>query len=208
MDPNKSTQRTFAALKLPRRVSALIPYAQSVVAAMTDNPHFPTPEPALAVVSAAITALQTAETAVLSRLKGTVVVRNDRREALVTLMGELRNYVQKVADADRENGAAIIQSAGLPVREEKAQKARVFAAEPGAVSGSVDVFAAIAARRASYEWQYSVDGGKTWIDAAPSLQARTTIVGLPAAASVQFRYRAIIKSGPGDWSRPLAVVVR
>jgi hypothetical protein len=28
------------------------------------------------------------------------------------------------------------------------------------------------------------------------------------ASSVQFRYRAVTKGGPGDWSQPLAVVVK
>jgi hypothetical protein len=39
-------------------------------------------------------------------------------------------------------------------------------------SGTADVLAAITARRASYEWQYSTDGGKTWIEAAPRRAAR------------------------------------
>jgi len=110
MTQSKSIHRVLVSLNLPRPVPALIPYAQAVVVAMTNNAHFPTPLPALTDVSAAITAVQSAETAALSRLKGTIVVRNDKRAALVTLMQELRNYVQKTADADPENAAAIIQS--------------------------------------------------------------------------------------------------
>jgi hypothetical protein len=208
LNQNKSTHRSFVSLHLPQPVSALITYAQSVVAAMTNNPRFPTPIPPLADVSAAIAALQNAETAALSRLKGTIVVRNDKKAALVTLLQEVRNYVQKTADADPENGAAIIQSAALPVRKTGVRKPRVFAAKPGAVSGSVEVTAATAARRASYEWQYSTDGGKTWIEAAPSLRAKTTIPGLPVASSVQIRYRAVTKAGPSDWAQPLVVVVK
>jgi hypothetical protein len=208
MAQSKSTHRSLVSLHLPRPVPALIPYAQAVIVAMTNNPHFPTPLPALADVSAAIAALQTAETAALSRLKGTIVVRNDKRAALVTLMQELRNYVQKTADADPQNGAAIIQSSGFPVRKMPLAKQRVFTAKPGVVSGSVVVTAAPAAKRASYEWQYSTDGGKTWIEAAPSLRAKTTIPNLPVASSVQLRYRPVTKAGPGDWSQPLAVVVK
>ncbi|HTQ44286.1 MAG TPA: hypothetical protein VMI75_16110 [Polyangiaceae bacterium] len=208
MPQNNSTHRSFVILNLPRPVSALITYAQSVIVAMTNNPHFATPMPALADVSAAVVALQTAETAALSRLKGTVVVRNDRKTALVTLMQQLRSYVQKTADADPENGAAIIQSSGLPARKAPVHRPRVFAAKPGGVSGTVEAVAPPAARRASYEWQYSIDGGKTWIEAAPSLRAKTTISGLPVATSVQLRYRPVTKAGPGDWSQPLAVVVK
>lgn len=204
---NKSTKRSFVSLHLPEPVPALITYAQSVVTAMSNNPHFTAILPSLADVSAAIAALQSAETAALSRLKGTIVVRNDKKAALVTLLGELRNYVQKTADADQENGAAIIQSSGFPVRKTPVRKPRTFAAAPGAVSGSVVVKAPTAARRASYEWQYSTDGGKTWIEAAPSLRAKTTILGLPVAASVQIRYRSVTKAGPSNWAQPLVVVV-
>lgn len=208
MNQNTSIRRTFAILALPRRVPALITYAQSVVAAMTSNTHFPAPIPTLTEVSAAILALQNAESAALSRLKGAVVVRNDRKAALVTLLQELRGYIQKCADADPENGAAIIRSSGLPARKMPARQPRVFTVKPGAVSGAVDVVAATAAHRASYEWQYSTDGGKTWIEAAPSLRAKTTITGLPVATVAQFRYRSVTKAGPSDWSQPVTLVVK
>jgi len=208
MVQNKSTRRNFVSMQLPRPVPHLIPFAQNVVQQMTGNAHFPTPTTPLADVSAAIAALQSAETATLSGLKGTVVVRNDKKASLLTLMGELRNYVQKTADADPLNGAAIIQSSGFSLKQTPTRKPRVFAAKPGAVSGSVEVTAATAAKRASYEWQYSVDGGKTWIEAPPSMRSKTTIVGLPIAVSVQLRSRPVTKAGPGDWTQPLAIVVK
>lgn len=208
MNQNKSVHRILVILNLPRPVPALVTYAQSVITAMTNNPHFPTPSPALAEVSTALTALQTSESAALTRVKGAVVARNDKRAALVKLLQELRGYIQRIADADPENSATIIQSSGLPARKTPAHRPRVFTAKPGAVSGSADVIAATAARRASYEWQYSTDGGKTWIEAAPSLRSRTTITNLPVASMAQFRYRSVTKAGPSDWSQPVSLVVR
>ncbi|HEX8792060.1 MAG TPA: hypothetical protein VF765_13990 [Polyangiaceae bacterium] len=125
---------------------ALITYAQSVVTAMTGNPSFPSPVPALALVTAGMTALHDAESAALARTKGAVAARNDKRLALVTLLQEVRNYVQSVADTDLETAATVIQSAG-----------------------------------GAYEWQYSTDGGKTWVMAPSTLQAKTTVTGLPPA---------------------------
>jgi hypothetical protein len=205
---NKSTHHVFVILNLPRPTAALLAYTQTVVTAMTNNPNFPTPSPALAVVAAAGTALQSAETTALTRVKGAAVVRNDKREALVTLLRQLQGYVQKTADADPENGAAIIQSAGMGVRKVPVRKPRVFSGKPGAVSGSIELTAPLAARRGAYEWQYSTDGGKSWIESAPSLRAATTITGLPVASSVQFRYRSVTKAGPSDWSAPIAVLVK
>lgn len=83
-----------------------------------------------------------------------------------------------------------------------------FSANQGAVSGSVEVVAAAAARRASYLWGYSTDGGKTWIEVGPTLQAKTTISGLPVGTSVQFRYRGVTKSGAADWSQPISLLVK
>ena len=208
MQLSKSIRRTFVSLHLPRPVPVLIPFSQKVVQSMTGNPHFPTPTPTLADVITAIAAVQTAETSVLTGLKGTAVVRNDRKAVLVTLMGELGHYVQKTADADPENSAAIILSSGFSLRKSNTRKPRTFAVKAGAVSGAVVVTAPLAARRASYEWQYSTDAGKTWIEWAPSLRSHTTITGLPAGVQVQLRSRAVTKAGPSDWTQPLAIVVK
>ena len=42
---------------------------------------------------------------------------------------------------------------------------------------------------------------------AETLQARTTVTGLSAGTTVQFRYRVILKGGTGDWSPPLSLLV-
>ena len=83
-----------------------------------------------------------------------------------------------------------------------------FAAKPGAVSGTVVLAARAAAVRASYEWGWSGDGGKTWTAVPPTLQAKTEIPGLPVAPAVQFRFRAVTKAGAGDWSQPTTLLVK
>ncbi|HEX8796641.1 MAG TPA: hypothetical protein VF765_37075 [Polyangiaceae bacterium] len=181
---------------------------QAVLAAMTNNAYFPTPVPALALIAAALTALQSGEAQALSRLKGAVVARNDKKAALVALMQQLRSYIQTTADADPENSAAIIRSSGLPVKRIPVHKPRVFNVEPGAVSGSVEMVAATAARRASYVWGYSIDGGKTWIEVGPTLQAKTSVTALPVGTTVQFRYRAVTRTGAADWSQPISFLVK
>ena len=203
----KITHRSLASLKLPTKVSALITYAQGIVKGMTNNASFPNPTPTLAQVTTAIDELQAAETAALTRAKGAAAIRNEKHTALVALLQQLRSYIQAAADANVENGASIIQSAGIQVRKVPVHAARVFAAKPAAVSGSVVLHAVSAARRASYEWQYSTDGGKTWITAPVTLQSKTTIAGLAAGATVLFKYRPVTKAGEGDWSQPASLVI-
>jgi hypothetical protein len=163
--------------------------------------------PTLAAVTAATSELQAAETAALSRAKGTATVRNEKRGALVVLLAQLKAYIQAQADAAPENGASIIQSAGIGTRKTMPRRPRVFGAKRGAVSGTAHLVAPQAARRASYEWQYSTDGGKTWIAMPPTLQANASVSGLQAGSTVQFRYRSVTKGGPTDWSPSVSLSV-
>jgi hypothetical protein len=205
---NNSIHRATVSLNIPAKVADFIAYGTSVVHAMTDNPAFPTPVPALSALSAAVSDLQAAETLALTKVKGAVAARNDKRAVVISLLQQLRGYVQAIADATPENGATIIQSAGIPVRKVPVRPTRVFGAKPGPVSGSAKLTAAVAARRASYEWEYSIDGGKTWVSAPSSLQAKTTVAGLPVGTSVLFRYKSVTKTGEGDWSQGLALLVK
>jgi hypothetical protein len=208
MSATKSVQRSLVSLDLPKKVPALISYATSVVTAMTGNPSFTTPAPTLASITTAITALQTAESAAIARTKGAVTARNDKKTALVALLQELKAYIQKTGDADTDNSAAVIQSAGVSVRKTAVRKPRVFSAVQGAVSGTAKLVTASAGHRSSYEWQYSVDGGKTWGAVPATMQAKTGVTGLTPGATVQFRYLAVTTAGQGDWSAPVSLLVR
>jgi hypothetical protein len=208
MTTTKTDHRSIVALKLPTRVQALITYATGIVTALTGNPSFPTLIPSLAILTAAIAALQTAEAAALARTKGAVITRNEKRLALVQLLQQLAGTIQTAADANLENGASIIASAGVAVRKTVVRSARVFGAKPGEVTGTAKLIAASAGHRSSYEWEYSTDGGKTWVTAPVTLQAKTTVTGLTAGTTVQFRYRPVTKTGEGNWTQPVSLLVQ
>ncbi len=203
----KQTHKPLVSLKLPISVAMLIAYARTIVTKMTGNPYFPSPTPSLAQLTTSIDALVTAETAALGRAKGAVATRNQQKAALVTELKQLKGYIQSVADAaPAENAVSIIESAGVSVHKTVTRTARTFTATPGPVSGTANLRTA-ASRRAAYDWEYSTDGGKTWISAPGTLQAKTTITGLTPTANVQFRYRALTRTGEGDWSQPVALVI-
>jgi hypothetical protein len=172
---------------------------------MTGNAFFPSPTPPLAAVKTAVSDLQTAETAALARAKGAVATRNEKRAALISVLQQIRSYVQGIADLSPETAVSIIQSAGLAVKKVPVRAPRVFAAKPASVSGTVNIVAPSAGHRTSYEWQYSTDGGKTWLSLPPTIQARTSVAGLTPGSSPQFRYRAVTKTGVADWSQPITM---
>jgi hypothetical protein len=110
----KGTRRSLVSLKLPKAVPALITYAQGIVTSMTNNAHFTTPVPPLSALSAAVTDLANAETAALARTKGAVALRNEKRTTLVSLLTQLRGYVQVVADANPRSSRAPVSPSARP----------------------------------------------------------------------------------------------
>jgi hypothetical protein len=203
-----SPHRSLAVLKLPTRVSDLITVAICIVQGMSGNAAFPNPVPDLDTVSASIVGLQNAETTALTRVRGAVAARDAARDALVTLLDQLRSYVQRVADGDRTNAPALIQGAAMDVKKTAIRQRQTFGAKPGAVTGSVTLVAPLAGPRAAYDWEWSLDGGKTWQAAPGTLRSKTTLLGLTPGATVSFRYRALTKGGEGDWSQVIAMIVR
>ena len=200
--------RSLVSLKLPKPVPALITYAQGIVKGMTGNAYFTTPIPALTAISTAIANLQVAETSALARTKGAVAIRNENLAVLVGLLQQLKAYIQATSDASPENGSSIIESAGVAVKKAPVHAPRVFAAKIGTVTGTAKIIAPSAGTRASYEWQYSTDGGKTWLELPPTTQAKTSVSGLASGSTAQFRYRSVTpKGGASDWSPPVSLLV-
>jgi hypothetical protein len=61
--------------------------------------------------------------------------------------------------------------------------------------------------RVVYKWQYSLDQ-TTWIDLPDTLQAKTTVSGLPENTTVFFRLQCLTKDGLGDFSDVVEFCVR
>jgi hypothetical protein len=208
MTTKKQTHRPLVSLKLPRPIPALILIAKQMVQSMTNNPSFPNPIPPLATVTEATTALEVAQAAAQARTHGAATLRNERRTALVSLLEQLKTYVQKTADSNLEAAGSIIESAGVNLRKPTTRAKRVFAAKHGATSGTVKVVTQSAGPRSSYEWQYSLDGAKTWTPMPSTIQASTTLTGMTPGAVVTFRYRVVNKAGEGNWELPTSITVQ
>jgi hypothetical protein len=46
------------------------------------------------------------------------------------------------------------------------------------------------------------------VTAPVTLQAKTTVAGLTAGTTVQFRYRPVTKAGEGNWTQPVSLLVQ
>jgi len=195
-------------LKLSPRVKNVITFAQNVATAMTNNAHFPTPTVPLATLQADVAALNTAETAVLSRTKGAVEARNAKLAVVRTDLENLKTYVQSVAAVAAPSDAdAMIESAGLTIRKVTLHDKPALAAKQGSVTGTVTLAAKAAAKRASYVWQYSTDQ-KTWTTAPATLQSKSGVSGLTAGTQYYFRVQPLTTAGVGDWSQTVTLIVK
>jgi hypothetical protein len=199
-------QRAIVAFKIPRRHNDRINHARSILAAITGNPHFPSPTATMAAFEAHIDAAANAQSHILVGPIGSAAQRDARLAAVRSDLEQLRVYVQGVADASPGEGRAIIESAGMNVRRPGLHDKQELTVKAGAVTGSVVVVAKAAGDRATYEWQYS-KVGEPWIDVEPTRQARKAFNGLVAGARYRFRVRSVTQAGRSDFGAVVSVLV-
>ena len=208
--PHRShMSRSIAVLKLSHRIKNVITFAQSVASTMASNTaSFPSPVPSLAVFEADIAALSAAETAVLARTKGAVEIRNAKLAVVRGDLQTVKNYVQGVADTGpAHNAEAIVQGAGFGVRKVTLHDKAALSVRQGSVSGTVNLAAKATAKRAAYDWEYSMDQ-KTWTPLPQTLQAKTGLSGLAPGSTYAFRMRSLTRKGEGDWSQVVTLLVK
>lgn len=199
--------RTLAILKLKKRISAVLVFAQHVADSMKDNPDFPSPPAALASLPGHIRAATRAQAAVLSRAVGLAAKRDAKLFAVRRALDLLRVYVQRLADAAQPAEAArIIASAGMFVKGKVARGKQTLAAKRGKTVGSVHLTAKFAGKVAAYAWGYSLDQ-RSWTELSPTMQAKTTIASLVPGTVYFFRARARHRKGADDWATPIAFLV-
>ena len=203
----RKPHKAIATLGRERVVGRFITQANGVVAAMTGNPYFPSPDPPLVTITALIARLSAKQTVALTRVVGGAAERDAACLALRNGLQVLQGYVQRVADADPANAAAIVTSASMSLQKKASRDKQLFDAQCGSTSGSVLLTAMATGERAScHEWQWSLDQD-TWTSLEPTLQASTSISGLIPLRTYYFCHRAITKAGRGDWSEIVALLV-
>jgi hypothetical protein len=195
--------RPYAVLKLDKRIHDVIAFARHVVQSMTDNPDFATPTPPLSGVQADIDAVTRAQSTVLSRSHGAAKTRDACLATVRLDLISLRSYVQSLANRAEASAAAhLIASSGFSIKRRGVHPKQRAAAVPGPVSGSVQLTAPFAGKRAAYAWQTSEASGP-WTALADTTLASTRIDSLIPGRFYRFQVRALTRAGGGDWSDPV-----
>jgi hypothetical protein len=203
----KKTNRNPIALNLPQVVGLLIVFGRHVVQKMTNNPWYVNVDPSLSSVTDHLDSLEKSEANAKGKGKGAAAARDVDLKVVLDDMYGLKAFAQGVVSQNPAQAAAIVESGGLSLKRfTKGQKAEL-AARMGAVPGEVVVRAKAVRRGAAYEWEYSSDGGATWIAMGTTTVANTILAGVKVGVTYAFRFRTTRKAATSDWSQIVTLFV-
>jgi len=187
-------------------IAKLIERALVIARAMAANTAtFPAPVPTLVQFLASVAALSEAQTAFKNHV-GPRSDRDDKKLEVVLGLGQLQAYVKVIVNAHPTSAEVIASQAAMTIWKRSLHNKEDLIAKQ-TVSGAVIVVAKAQKGAKTNEWSYSLDGGKTWLDAPPTTKAKTTIGDLAVGTVVLFRHRVVTKAGRGDWCQPISKLV-
>ncbi len=204
--------RASVALKNKSNVPHVLVRSKAVYAGFSKHTALlPNPTIAMTILAAQIEDLETAQLAITTTKTGTAAQRLAPLYTLCSSLYALCAYAQLTADASPEKAVEIIEAAGMKVATPTVQ------AKP-LLDARLDSQGAVLLRAHAkmlhkgttnrcFNWQYTLDGGKTWINAPSTAIAQTSISGLPAMTMCGFRVSATHKKGQSEWSPMVSVVV-
>ena len=161
-------------------VDILITKTRNIIAKMTGNPDFPTPDPALADVKALVDDL---EKLVILAADGSHPAHDSmiaKRKELELILRSLGLYVDKIAQGD----ILIIDRSGFEINKDTSRGNKAgFWIDRGGFPGEVECGCARIKRSKSYVWQYYVSetaptDATVWVLAGVSTQIKMTISDL------------------------------
>ncbi|MCU0318462.1 MAG: fibronectin type III domain-containing protein [Flavobacteriales bacterium] len=204
----------MAALKETARLtpSELANKADHIVEQMTDNVAFPSPQPSLASITTAATALRAAITAAMGGGRMEVAVRNARRNELKDLVDRLAEHVSSVAGKDEE----LVLSSGFGFRRQAGPLAepsmpRNLSARINEHVGRVDLAWTPVPEALTYHILHhasdplAVDG---WTLVGVSTRAAFSVKGLTSGKQAHFKVAGIGTRGMGPWSQVASSLVK
>jgi hypothetical protein len=198
---------------------ALLGCAQAMYNGMEGDPAtYVAPPPPLPALLVLIQNAFKAQQAVAMGTKGAAATRDVERNLLFTGMENERMYIQTLADANPARAVALIQNVGLRVAGTPLYAKALLTLRLGKLSGSVVCDANVGlletltvvkpTRSRYYNWQYTVDGGLTFITPTPTPTGKITLHGLTPLTMVGVRVNLHDAAGPGPWSQLVTILVR
>lgn len=178
-----------------------------IIERMTENTHFPNPNPTLAVIKQAAQEYQAALYNAAGRDQKLVSIKNDKRAVLRALLSQLAEYVSSVANGDR----TVLLSSGFSLTKAKGEVATLKAIDKLEVNTETPEQVVVRVKKVhgakAYIHQYTtgtVTSESQWVSRTIT-EPWCTITGLQPGVKYAFRVIAI---GPGEQSVYSPIVSR
>ncbi len=157
-----------------------------------------------------LVALKKAEEKVQTRLRGTAAQRDAVYNKVMNGVWVLLRGVQDLVDREPDSmkATALAKGAGFDVKKPRKWNKPPLEARLMNSPGTVKLIAKAAGKDDTYEWQQSLNDGKSWTELRPTHQATTIVTGLLSGKKYWFRYRVVLKKGVSGWSEKVTAVVQ
>jgi len=182
--------------------------ARQIVAAMTGNINFPTPQPALTQITTAVDELDAAY-ADQQAAKQTAITRtnilNEKSEMLDGLLRQAASYVESISGTNEKQ----ILSAGFSIRS--AASALLDPVAPAALdasAGNHDGEIVLTWEKVKGAKSYVIERNSdppvatSWTHAGVSLKSSAKVNNLVSGTRYWFRVAAVTSGGQSGWSDP------
>lgn len=216
-----SIGRARAVFDIPdmRRVAPVVARAEAMHAGMAADPGtYANPPLALPDFKILITDVQAAQVAVRTRVIGAAATRDVHLRALIGGMETERVFIQALADTTPSHAIQLIQNAGLVVAASTASTKLLLVLrngpQPGSVACDANVGLLVGAEAKHpyaarfYGWQYTVDGGDTFLPSATTATGKALLTGLTPLTVVGVRVNITLGGVTSEWTDVATILVR
>ena len=168
----------------------------------------------VALLLTKIQALEAAQKAIATKTMGTIPARNLAAGVLITSLETARALVQELVDANPDHGTLIVESAAMLSSHLRVFSKAVLAATQAKPSGLVHLVANVGVLTADikgkvlFNWEYSNDGGKSWLTATSTPHGTTNLAGLTPMVMYSFRTCVTDQNNTTPWSQVVTLLVR
>ncbi len=151
--------------------------------------------------------------------KGAVPARETKRDNLWAGLGSERGCVQILCDANPEQADSIATSAGMQLKQHSSPDQKILTGVLTTTKGSVALKASLKlliamlpsvkgqGGKRTILWRYTLDGGKTFVNADSTPFITTVISGLPLGTDVGFEVALKDRRGTTNWSQTFTLHV-
>ena len=211
-------QRARAKLNANRKsTSSVMKRAKGMQGGLRAHPAlFPDPSPSISAVEDQIVLLDDAEVLAATRARGSASARNVERNRLMGMLETQMTYVQNIADESStwDQAVATIEAAGLEVSLVATHDKQILTVKQGPEPGSVLLSAYAAAlagpswKKRFFNWEYTGDGGATFIRVRSTPKSKTSIANLTPLHTYGFRVSVTDANAvDGPWSQIVTFLV-